>query len=615
MIENISSVSVSEEGLPGGNPDTNGPVDTTDSKQATGTFDVSDVDGDALILSLSSSASLTSGGEDVTWYWDTASNTLIGYVGELGGEDYQSVVTVTLTEPEDGSTQWSYSVELQAPIDHAVTSVEDVLEFSVTLAVSDGQTVTQSNINISVEDDSPVATVSEPQALVVTNIPEILVGKFNLCNYNASSDQGFTISARGFASESDLTLVDRTVSSSSEGIGVSGPSPYHRLDNEVDYREVDGEGASEEIIITLDEGTVAYGFSVDFGYFYGGEKESGEVEFWRDGVLISTQTFASEDDNGNASADFIIAQDGGFDKVVIRATDNQVGNDSDNSDFTIKSIEFIGSDTTEPQSIAYGSGQVDVEWGADGVGSIALGFNDADWEIAPGVLIVTDGNRTNTITGEGIDGSLVFRLEFTPATGQWEFYQYQAMSATDGDVDINFTVYATDGDGDIAIGGFAVTPLTPPTVSNLMLTVSEEGLDNGIADSSLDQPNNGITDSATDEGDVTLTGQGTLSLEVPEQTLSSNGDTIQWQLSNDGQTLTGLANGDRVIEVVVDSDGHVSTELFGAIDHPENSDTLTLEVPVTAANGVGSTSGNIAIAIEDDVPTTSEIFEFLCSAN
>ncbi|MCE9776416.1 type I secretion C-terminal target domain-containing protein, partial [Shewanella algae] len=457
-IVTTTNAVVSEEGLTNGLPDSNGSSDTTDSATANGTIQLQDVDGDALTVSLTPPSGITSGGQAVTWQWDIATHTLTGSVGNL------AVMTVVLTPPAgNGSGDWDYQVNLLGPIDHPDTSIEDVkdLTFGVSVNDSNGGTVSGSFV-VSVEDDAPYMPDTAPVTATATDIPDTLVGTFDLTGYTGNRGEldfnGFTITARGFTSSTDHTLTSANINGSGAGIGVASVgSPYHNIANEVDFREfADGTGVSEEVIIDLDPNTLAFGMKIEFANIFGGELESGVVEFWRDGQLISTQTFSSDASNGDYAADFNV-QDGGFDRVVIKATDNGTApSHGDNSDFTISSIEFTG--TGNAPAIAYASGEVTAQWGADGQGSLALaGVTDTSLLTASGeaVEVTLSGN---TLLGQTDSGDLVFKLEFTPGTGHWDFYQYQTMQGTE-DGDLDFAVTVTDADGDSYTGNIAVVPV------------------------------------------------------------------------------------------------------------------------------------------------------------
>uniref|UniRef100_UPI002481860B beta strand repeat-containing protein n=1 Tax=Vibrio harveyi TaxID=669 RepID=UPI002481860B len=614
-ISDVIDAVVSEEGLTDGIPDSTGsPTDTTNAASFSGSFTVGDPDTANVSVVLSGPNTLTSGGEPVSWAWNSNTQTLTASTASLA-----VVATVVLTEPAvSGQGSWDYNITLFEPLDHPVNDVEDIIDFDLQISVSDGQTTTSESLNVIVEDDRPSVPSNVP-VVDVTNldIPDVITGQVSFTGNGADSFSrtfgDVVVTAEGFISDESVTLGAAQVNQSSDGIGVksSGDNGFP-LDNEVDYRFANNQGVSEKLIIDLGD-KVAFGAEIEFAKMFGGELEEGVASFYRDGVLIAQQTFTSDAQSGDFAANFSVQQ-GGFDQIILEATDNGNGpNIEDNSDFTVKSITFIGSDGGIP--IASAEGTISSTYGADGPGVTALTGAESGLQTAGGddITVSVDAQNPNRLVGS-TDNGVAFEVQFTPSTGKWEFIQYEPLSEPIGDGDIDFEYTVTDADGDSVTGSFAVNPAIPPTISGAVaLNVSEEGLPDANADNGALAGFIDTTDSTNDTGSLTLGATvESVTLGLPTTLISSDGDALVWTLSNNDKTLTGSASGQPIIEVSVDDLGNLSTELLGKVDHPDSGgeDVIDLEVPVIASNALGITSSATAtVAIEDDSPFAETVVE------
>ncbi|SMR98974.1 VCBS domain-containing protein [Vibrio mangrovi] len=147
--DSAKQVAVSEEGLNQGNPDSTGSSDTTNARQVSGSFSVSDPDSSSVTLSLvAPTATLYSHGVAIIW-------TLLAD-GSLAGEaNGETVMTISLSD--EGNGDYSYTVNLEGPVDHPDPSSEDVLHLDFGISADDGQSVSTESIQVSIEDDAPDA--------------------------------------------------------------------------------------------------------------------------------------------------------------------------------------------------------------------------------------------------------------------------------------------------------------------------------------------------------------------------------------------------------------------------------------------------------------------------
>jgi len=182
---------LSEEGLEGGNPDTDfAPADQTNSPIVfKAAFGLVDAEGNDLTYSFTgiptSAFPLTSGGVAIVWELVTPQH-LVGRAGSI------VVIDAEIFNADDTCT-----IKLLAPLDHLDPGSEDTLDIVLPIRVSDFQNFSDSTLTLTIEDDSPMLVDKAEAALRVDEDDIDTAGSLGSQPNDGSEEDGSTTGPAG----------------------------------------------------------------------------------------------------------------------------------------------------------------------------------------------------------------------------------------------------------------------------------------------------------------------------------------------------------------------------------------------------------------------------------
>lgn len=283
-------------------------------------------------------------------------------------------------------------------------------------------------------------------------------------------------------------------------------------------------------------------------------------------------------------------------------------------------VLVAGSDTFETGLLA--NEFVEGAVGADGIRISGITFTDAN------------GIEASAVVPEGssVEVSTEFGSLSVAYDGTWSFTSLSIDGLpVSGTLDAGFSYTVTDNDGDTAVAEQPISIQTNdvPTIAfgegdapqaegggivdeDDILTAASLGSDGTQADNTLSQPiqvNFGANGAAA--ADAVVFSSDSIS-SLNGLGLSSNGDAVEFSLSDDGLTIEAHTNEGAPVftmEIADQGDGafNYTFTLTGNVDHEQGAgENILAGIPfsVVATDADGDTaSGIIRIDVRDDVPT------------
>ncbi|WP_407526035.1 retention module-containing protein [Vibrio parahaemolyticus] len=352
--------------------------------------------------------------------------------------------------------------------------------------------------------------------------------------------------------------------------------------------------------------------------------------------------------NGNSVFTLVVNVDGSYNFTLEGPIDHASGSDALTLNFPITATDFDGDTSTmvlpvtiqddvptienvEPLTVDENDlitnggqsnallveGQFTTTQGSDGVVQYQLetGSDPLNGLTSNGQVITlaevsnADGSFTYTATA---NGNPVFTLQVN-SDGSYSFELQGAVDhASNSDtLTLDFSIIATDFDGDTSKITLPVTIVDSlPVVTDFeAISIDEDDLA-GIG-SDQNDPVSIDGQFMTTEGADRVVSYQLDSNATPVDGLTSQGVavTMTETANSDGSfTYTATAGTNPVFTLTVNPDGSYNFTLEGAIDHAANSDSLTLNFPITVTDFDGdTTSAVIPVTITDDQPTITNV--------
>ncbi len=521
-------------------------------------------------------AGLTSQGEAVILGEPTFINGNRVYQATAAGRDI-----FQLTLNADGS----YQFVLQGTLDHAAGSDALTISLPIFAIDYDNDSSAPGNLNIEIQDDKPIIIGAEPLTVAEQTLDtgSIGGGASLVADGNFTTTQG----SDGVVSYRLDSLTDSVTGITSGGVAVT---LSESVDANGNYTYTATAGGEPVFTLLLNQDG-SYRFTL---------QGSLDHALNSDELLVNFTVVATDFDGDTAS--IVLPVTILDDQPVITGL----------VPLSVSEADLAQGSNVDKQPVSV-EGQFSIQ-GADTVRGYALdsSVNPVQGLTSNGVAVVLstpvdDGNGNLTYTASA-GNSAIFALVLN-TNGSYTFTLLGSIDHAIGsdEKQLNFTVVATDFDGDTASIVLPVTILDDqPVITGLeTLSVSEGDLAQG---SNVDKQPVSVEGQFSIQGADTVASFALDSSVNPVQGLTSNGMAVTLSAPvNDGNgnlTYTAMAGSVTVFTLTLNSDGTYSFTLAAPVEHALNSDSLTLNFKVIATDFDGDTASIVLpVTVLDDQPS------------